>query len=170
MIVEAGNINGKLTPAGTLTDLIALTTNGQVGVTSNSTSTALSDWLLSWKEIILSPKALTSFKSIEYQISLFAVRSISSGWARSSLVAFSQPPAYSISIPNLICWSVVISTNTASTSSCTNLSSTSKMKPGMRNDTSSPLVVGSLIVPWLAILYSQPTVTPIVSEVVASAA
>ena len=79
MIVEAGNINGKLTPAGTLTDLIALTTNGQVGVTSNSTSTALSDWLLSWKEIILSPKALTSFKSIEYQTSLFAVRSISSG-------------------------------------------------------------------------------------------
>ena len=44
------------------------------------------------------------------------------------------------------------------------------MKPGMRKDTSSPLVVGSLMVPRVAMLYSQPTVTPIVSEVVASAA
>ena len=63
-MVEAGNDNGKFTPAGTSTALMALTINGQVGVTSNSTSTALLDLLLRLNEIFLLPNALTSFKSI----------------------------------------------------------------------------------------------------------
>ena len=44
------------------------------------------------------------------------------------------------------------------------------MKPGIRNDTSKPFVVGNLIVPFVAILYSQPTVAPKVTVVVPSAA
>ena len=92
------------------------------------------------------------------------------GWLKSSAVAFSQPPAYSISIPHLICLSVVNSRYTTSASPLSTLFSASKMTPGKRNDTSKPLVVGILIVPRVAILYSQPTVAPNVIEVVASAA
>ena len=44
------------------------------------------------------------------------------------------------------------------------------MKPGVRNDTSKPLVEGNLMLACVAILYSQPTVAPTVTEVVPSAA
>ena len=152
--------------AGIDTDLLRLTTTGQVGESSISTVTALEDGLitLTGTSLFIALKASTS---ILYHFSLCASRLIPLVTSRSSASWHASSVLLIISTLKLTALSVVSSTYTSVTSSLTILSNTSNNCSGIT--IAQFKLPGTLKVLLVAILYSHPTVAPTVIVVQPSA-
>ena len=112
-------------------------------------------------------KLLSFAKSTVYHTSTSASKAITMLSLMANSVAFSQTFKSSLVvklIANSTSLSVVISTQNACTLSLMNGLIALKMKLGTRSDKPTP--PGTFTVPRVAMLYSQPTVAPIVRAVV----